>query len=74
VVGDFQGFKGRPCDTKTLSFANRSAVSQMVMTHRQGWIDNIFGEYNHRDRVRDPFRNFLSLFMLARVHLSVYHR
>ncbi|KAG0562417.1 hypothetical protein KC19_9G144300 [Ceratodon purpureus] len=46
LVGEFQGFKGRPRDTQTLSFANRSAVSQMVMTHRQGWINNIFGSPN----------------------------
>ena len=74
LVGEFQGFKGRPRDTQTLSFANRSAVSQMVMTHRQGWINNIFGEYNHLDGVRDPFRNFPSLRILGRVHLLVRHR
>lgn len=49
VVGEFQGFKGRPRDIQTLSFASRSAVSQMVMSHRQGWINNIFGEPNHFD-------------------------
>lgn len=43
VVGEFQGFKGRSSDTQILAFAKRSSVSQMVMTHRQSWINNIFG-------------------------------
>lgn len=43
VVGEFQGFKGRSCDTRILSSVKRSAVSRMDMTHRQGWINQLFG-------------------------------
>lgn len=43
VVGEFQGFKGRSSDVEVLSFAKRSNVSHMVMTHQQSWLDNLFG-------------------------------
>lgn len=46
VIGEFKEFKGRPEDAEVLAFAKRSSVSNLSMTHRRGWMDNLFGKHH----------------------------
>lgn len=68
VVGEFQGFKGRSSEAEILSFAKRSTVRHMVMTHQQSWINTIFGEFLHLDWVHSP-----SLCAGTETHIYVVH-